>query len=282
MKYTNKLNLPEVFVNIYKNREEREPQINRFSVTELLKPTQEILLTRKYYKELEEDISECIPTLFGSAVHKVFEENSNPDESEVKLEIQIGEDTIVGIIDHVKDDEIQDYKTCTSSKVSKKDFSDHEMQIKIYALMRFKKYGVITRKGKLFYLIKDWSKIKSSVSSEYPKSPIYVHEFDITDSDYDLSEKYIKNKLNEIHNNIICNCTEEDTWYTGTTYAVYKNVGDKRAAYTTEDEQDAHNYISNKLNGAGEIQVRKGKHLKCELYCNVNKFCEQYNSYLKQ
>ena len=48
MKYTNKLNLPEVFVNIYKNREEREPQINRFSVTELLKPTQEILLTRKY------------------------------------------------------------------------------------------------------------------------------------------------------------------------------------------------------------------------------------------
>ena len=50
---------------------------------------------------------------------------------------------------------IEDYKTTNTSKVIKKDFSDHEMQIKIYALLRFKKYNIITRKGKLYYLMKD-------------------------------------------------------------------------------------------------------------------------------
>lgn len=277
MIYTNKLNLPEVFEKIYQNNF-REINPHRFSVTELLSPTKQILLSRKYYNEIEEDISDCIPALFGSAVHKVFEENSNPEESEVKLEVQFGEDTIVGIIDHVKDDEIDDYKTTSTSKVSKKDFSDHELQIKIYALLRFKKYGIITRKGKLFYLMKDWSKVKSTYSSDYPKSPIYVHEFNIEDSDYDFSEKYIKNKLNEIHSNLINFCSDEDRWYTGTKYAVYKNVGDKRASYITDNEQDAHNYIRNKCGGAGEIEVRKGNYLKCELYCSVNKFCDQYNS----
>lgn len=278
MKYTNKLNLPEVFTKIYQDNN-REINPHRFSVTELLSPTKQILLSRKYYNEIEEDISDCIPALFGSAVHKVFEENSNKDEAEIKLEVEFGEDTIVGIIDHAKDDEIDDYKTCSVSKVSKKDFSDHETQIKLYALLRFKRDGIITRKGKLFYLMKDWSKVKSAYSSDYPKSPIYVHEFNIEDSDYDYAETYIKNKLAEIHDNTVGYlCSEEDRWYTGTKYAVYKNAGDKRAAYVTDSEEDAHNYITNKCNGAGEIEVRKGNYLKCELYCSVNKFCDQYNS----
>ena len=41
-------------------------------------------------------------------------------------------------------------------------------------------------------------------------------------------------------------CTDEDRWYTGTKYAVYKKVGDARAAYVADTEKDAHNYITNK------------------------------------
>lgn len=281
MKYTNKLNLPKVFERL---NQSRELIPNRYSVTELLLSTQEIILTRKYYSEIEEDISDCIPALFGSAVHKVFEENSNPEESEVKLEYQFGEDTIVGIIDHVKDDLIEDYKTCSVSKITKQDFSEHELQIKLYAFLRFKKTGIITRKGTLYYLMKDWSKVKASTGGNYPNSPIYIHSFEIQDSDYDLAENYLTKKLSEIHHYLnvkdeeLLSCSDEERWYTGTDYAVYKNVGDKRAAYVTKDEEDAHNYITNKCNGSGEVQVRKGQNLKCELYCLVNKFCKQFKS----
>ena len=270
MIYTNKLNLPEVFTKVMK---EKEYDPNRYSVTEILKPTREILLTRKYYDKLEMDLSDGINTLFGSAVHKVFEENS--DNAEIKLEVQFDEDTLVGIIDHINEDEIEDYKTSSTSKVIKKDFKDHEMQIKIYALMRFKKEGIITRKGTLYYLMKDWSKVKAINSSNYPSSPIYVHRFEIQDSDYDYVEKYVKNKLKELHNPNIPQCSEEDKWYTGTKYAIYKHTGDKKAAYVADSEEDAHNYITNKCDGSGEIEVRKGNYLKCELYCLCNKFCRK-------
>ena len=270
MIYTNKLNLPGVFAKIVSSK---KPMNHRYSITELLSSTKEIKLTRKYWDSIEVDVSDCVNMLFGSAVHKVFEENSPFEESEVKYEVQFGEDTVVGIADNVVDDTISDYKTATTSK---KDFTDYEDQIKAYALLRFKKYGVITRKGIAYVLFKDWSKIKAQTSSNYPSSPIYVHKFDINDSDYDYIERKIKNKLKELNSEEVPNCTDEERWYTGTKYAVYRNASDKKAAYVTDSEDDAHNYITNKCDGAGEIQVRKGEYLKCKLYCNCNKFCDQW------
>lgn len=267
MKITNKLNLPEVFERIVSSN---PPKEHRYSVTELLNPTKEIKLTRKYWNEIELDVSDCVNMLFGSAVHKVFEENSPYEESEVKYEVQFDEDTIVGIADVVKDDEITDYKTATTSK---KDYKDYEDQILAYSLLRLKKTGYITRKGKAIVLFKDWSKIKAASGGNYPQSPIYVHKFDINDSDYDYIEKKIIDKLKELNQEEIPECTDEERWYTGTKYAVYKNVGDKRAIAVCDTEQEAHDCITNKCNGAGQIEVRKGEYLKCKHYCNCCKFC---------
>ena len=271
MKITNKLKLPESFE---KSLSKDEPKPNRYSVTELLKPVQEIILTRRYYSKIEIDVCDCVNMLFGTAVHKMFEEVSDKNESEIKYECEFGEDTIVGVADIVKDDEIGDYKTATTSK---KDFKDYEDQILMYALLRYKKTGVITKKGVVYVLFKDWSKIKASVNSNYPQSPIYVHKFNINDSDYDYIEKWIKDRLENIHEAEInlLECTDEERWYTGTKYAVYKNTGDKRAAIVCDTEEEAHNYITNKCDGAGEIEVRKGEYLKCKYYCNCSKFCKE-------
>jgi len=54
---------------------------------------------------------------------------------------------------------------------------------------------------------------------------------------------------------------------------VFKKVGDKKAAIVCDSEQEAHDYITNKCDGAGEIQVRKGECLKCKYYCKVSKWC---------
>lgn len=269
MKYTNKLNLP------FKLREDKDPVPHRYSVTELLSPSREIMLKRKYWNEIEIDMNDLVAALFGAAVHKMFEENTPEDKAEVKLEVDFGKDTIVGIMDYVDGDTIEDYKTATTSKVSKKDFGDYQDQVLAYALLRFIKYKVITRHGKIKILMKDWSKVKASKSTEYPQSPVFIYEFNIDDSDYDyIREKLIK-KLSVINGSELPECTDEEKWYTGTTYAVYRKAGDKRAAYTTDSEEDAHNYITNKLEGAGEIEVRKGQYLKCDLYCSVSKFCRR-------
>lgn len=276
MKYTNKLNLPESIVKSCVDHE--KPLLNRYSVTELLKSPQEIVLTRKHWENIEIDVSECINTLFGSAVHKVLEDNTdNPDiEKEVKMEYQFGKYIIVGKFDrrNLKEQLIEDYKTCTVSKISKKDFDNDYKQGMMYALFTYKTTGVIIRKLKFYNLMKDWGKIKCASISSYPSNPIYVWEYDIKDSDYDFIINYIKEKFNDIEN--FRKCTDEERWYTGTKYAVYKKVGDKKAIKICDTEIEAHEAITELCDGVGEIQVRKGEYLKCKYYCNVCKFCKQY------
>ena len=267
---TNKYNLPQALVNLVK---EKEYQENRYSVTELLNPTREILLTRKHAKEIEVEVSDTITALFGSAVHKLLEE-ADSNNAEVKLEYQMGKYTIVGITDKIDGDTIVDYKTCSVSKIQKQDFSEWRDQGLAYAWLIYKLTGEIKRKLKFHALLKDWSKLRLAKSANYPVSPLYTWEYTILDSDYDYIEDKIKNKLQNIESNNMEVCSLIDRWYTGDEYAVYKNAGDKRAAIVVDNEQEAHDYITNKLGGTGEIQVRKGESLKCKYYCKVAKFCE--------
>ena len=267
---TNRYNLPQALVNLVKDKEYID---NRYSITELLGPTREILLSRKYSKQIEVDVSDTITALFGSAVHKLLEE-ADPENAEVKMEYTYDGITIVGIADKMKDDAIEDYKTTSVSKVQKADFNDWRDQGLGYAWLNFKLTGEIKRKLRFHALMKDWSKVRCASSTNYPPHPLFTWEYDIQDSDYDYIEKRIKDKVAEVKAGRLIRCTDEERWYTGTKYAVYKNVGDKKATYVADTEEDAHNYIKNKL-GAAEIVVRKGECLKCKYYCKVAKFCEQ-------
>ena len=276
---TNRYNLPQALVNLTKDKEYIE---NRYSVTELLLPTREIILNRLYADEIEKDVSDVIPALFGTAVHNVLEANTPLLKgllTEQSLECQFGEVTVSGRIDllDMNNLEITDYKTCSVSKVMREDFEDFKLQGLAYAYMVWKRLGLIIKRLKFPCLLKDWSKIKSASSSNYPSSAIYIWKYDVQESDVDFIERYIKNKLKDIHDAEISlpMCTDEERWYTGTKYAVYKHAGDKKAAIVCDSEEEAHGYITNKCDGAGEIEVRKGEYLKCNHYCDCCKFCEE-------
>lgn len=281
MKTTNKLNLPQTFVNFY-NNEEKEIVENRYSVTEILKPIQQIILYRNHYKEITVDVADTVPAIFGSAVHYILEKNAPVSEnvfSEYKFEQEMfGKYTLVGICDllDLENKEVIDYKTSSVSKVQKGDFRDYYLQDMMYAYMTYLKFDVKIKKLKNYILMKDWSKIKFAKVSGYPTNPIYIWEKEISDSDFDFTERWLKERFEQIENGIV-KCSEEERWYTGTKFAVYKNVGDKRAALVADTEQEAHNYITNKCDGSGQIEVRKGENLKCLYYCDCKKFCKQYN-----
>lgn len=287
MKITNKLNLPESFMKYASRDDDHAPVPNRYSATEILGSTREIILNRRYYNDIEVDVSEMVPALFGTAVHQVLENNSPILESEIETECKVenvfGNNTLAGRIDllNLRDLAIEDYKTCSVSKVMHEDFQDWYMQGMEYAYLTFKQKGVILKHLEFYALMKDWSKLKASTSANYPQNPVYVWKYDISDSDYDFIEKYIKEKLSQLeaYQNVpddeLPMCTDEERWYTGTKYAVYKKAGDARAAYVADTEEDAHNYITNKCGGAGEIEVRKGEYLKCQHYCSCCKFCKR-------
>jgi len=276
MKYTNKLNLPESFAKFYKSTETKIIE-NRYSVTELLKPTQEIILFRKHANEVSCDIAECIPALFGTAVHELLEKNApEGDYSEYKLEFSIFGKIIVGITDLLSQDMkiITDYKTGTTSKVSRKDFNDFYYQGMMYAFGIFLNHNVKPQKLIFPILLKDWSKIKAASSPDYPKSPIYVWKYDIKDSDYDNILDFIKNKFKEI-DEMKMHCSDEDRWYSGTKYAVYKKKDDAKAKKIFDTIEEANAFAQE--NSCEYVQTRLGEYTKCNYYCDVRPFCEQFN-----
>lgn len=280
---TNKLNLPESFVN-YANRDDHEVVENRYSVTELLKSTREILLYRKYAGKINKDVSDLIPALFGTAVHNILEQSTPlycDMFTEEPVECEIDGTTISGRIDllNLRDFLIEDYKTCSVSKIMKQDFDDWKMQGIMYAYLLFKQRGIILKGLRFYALMKDWSKIKCATSANYPSSAVYVWKYDINDSDYDYIEQWFRSRIQEINNHLINNtlpeCTSEERWNTGDKYAVYKKAGDKRAYKIVNSEEEAHQLITDELGGAGEIEIRKGEDLKCNYYCDVCQFCKE-------
>lgn len=278
---TNKLNLPESFMN-YAIKDEHTIKENRYSVTELLKPVREILLYRKYADKINKDVSELIPALFGTAVHNVLENNTPLFANlytEEPVEYEFDGITVSGRIDllDLRKLTIEDYKTCSVSKIMKQDFDDWKMQGLMYAYLLFKQRGIIIKFLKFYGLIKDWSKIKCATSANYPTSPIYTYVYQLQDSDYDYIEQWLKEKLNQLNCEVLPECTNEERWNTGDKYAVYKKAGDKRAYKIVNSEEEAHQLITNELEGAGEIEIRKGEDLKCNYYCDVCQFCKEEN-----
>lgn len=276
MRHTNRLNLPEQFVRLA----ESDPHTykdNYYSVTELLKPVREIVLERVHRDEIVRDIADEIPAILGTAVHAIFQSAADPkDWPEVALEARFGDCAVTGRADLLSGEEIVDYKTTSSGKVMKGDFAEWERQVKCYAYLLFRSKGLIARKGTVYAIIKDWSKVKAASNPNYPQSAVVVHGFPIADSDYDETQSWIETRLAEIKAayETLPECTDEEKWYTGTKYAVFKNPGDKRAAAVLDSEDEAHTYITERLGGVGQIDVRKGQCLKCDHYCDCRAICK--------
>jgi len=71
MKLTNKRNLPAIFARAadpYK-------RIGDVSATGLLDPVQKTVITRRFWEQVEEDVSNRLWAIFGRAVHSLFEES---------------------------------------------------------------------------------------------------------------------------------------------------------------------------------------------------------------
>ena len=111
---TNNQNLPKPFVDaITKNYEYTD---KRYSVTSILKGYKEILLTRRHYSQIEQDVADSIWMILGSAVHKVLEEANDDDDllKEIKLTWELPNGyTLSGVADlySVKEKKVIDYNS---------------------------------------------------------------------------------------------------------------------------------------------------------------------------
>lgn len=281
MKITNKLNLPQPFVDAV--TKEYQYKDKQYSVTSILKDVREILLTRRHNNEIEQDVADMIWLIFGTAVHKVLEDSQEEDtefkEEHFVEEVENGY-KLSGQADlyNAKEKMVTDYKTCSVWKITYNDWDDYKKQLLMYG-WAFRKMGFPVEKGQIVAVVKDHSKTKAKIDSSYPQYPVYKKVFIFTDKDFEEIEKFIKGKFKEIsqYEDVLDDelplCSEEARWNDGDKYAV-KKKGNKRAlrVYDTMEEAETHLKQDENL----ELEVRKGEDKKCLEYCSCCEFCNYW------
>ena len=147
---TNKLGLPRAFEEMAKRDFTFDPKTYR--VTSLLKGIRETILEKRHAEEIEQDVSDMIWLLFGTAVHGILEKQQEEGHEikESRVSAEFGEYTLSGQFDLYNADEkkITDYKTCSVWKVIFGDYTDWRRQLLIYAYM-MRQIGFEVKSGEI-------------------------------------------------------------------------------------------------------------------------------------
>ena len=281
----NKLELPDALVKAMSP--DRHNEQGCVSTTTLLKGIKEIILTDRHWEEIKCDVSENVWALFGTGVHAILEKESPDTFTEEKFWEKVGDWNVTGRVDcyDMSKEIIYDYKCTSVWKIVFKNFEDWEMQGKIYAWL-LKQKGLNVKECRFIALLRDWSETESLRKEDYPKCQIYVHKFEITESDLEETEKFIKNKLEQLSTFVntpddnIPECTKEERWADETKYAVMKE-GRKTAIKVCTEKDEAEKMVK-ELGEKHYVEERKGKDKKCGRYCPCRAFCSYYKEHIAE
>lgn len=280
MNITNRLNLPQAFVQMAQRDYEYAP--NEYRVTSLLKGIRETILERRHSDEIEQDVSDMIWLLFGTAVHSVLEQQQeeNCEIKETRVKIPVGEYILSGQFDLYNGEtkKITDYKTASVWKIIYGNYEDWKKQLLIYAYM-MRSIGFDVDNGEIIALLKDHSKRDAKFKPDYPKLPVHPVNFNFTEQDFADIEQWLEDRFFEISlaemlpDDKLPLCTPEERFNSGDKYAVMKK-GRKTALRVLDSLEEAESYMAEK--GGDEIEIRPGEDKKCQDYCSVNQFCSYY------
>lgn len=287
---TNKYNLPDSIVKAVtgSNSEYSGPQAQatKISVTTLINPPRIHYLRCAHYKEITEDVSENIWRLLGSAVHYMLEQNQKETNTitEERINKEINGITISGAFDLYDSTtkEIHDYKTTSAYSVVYNPTGKPEWisQLNIYSWL-LESIGFPVLGMKIIAILRDWSESKYVPGGNYPEIPIAV--IDIPKWDKEKIEKYINERVALFKNcslmqeHLLPFCSDTEMWAKETTWAIMKE-GRKSAVKVCATEQEAKDNCASGCT----IVARPGDRLRCSRYCQVSKWCNQYQEYLKE
>lgn len=284
MKLTNKHGLPESIVNALRRPEYTKGKAH-LSVTQLINSPKIVALSKKFQDELEQDVSEMVWSLFGSAIHKVLEHGKDQNHIvEQRLHSEVDGYRVSGAIDlQIVSDAgraIRDYKTCSVWSVMNSKI-EWEQQLNCYAWLVEKVTGASVTDLGIVAIIRDWNRRDAARNEAYPPAPI--KELPIPLWPMEQREQYIQSRVHahaeaefaiESEGDVPA-CTPEEMWEKPTTYAL-KKKGGVRALKVYLSQEEANQALDPKTQ---EIEVRPGSRTRCESFCPVNHRCQQWRDY---
>lgn len=284
MKITNLHGVPATLMTLA-STEYYSKGASQYSVTELMSPPRIRRLREQYDEKVEQDVSDMLWQLLGSALHVVMERGQTEGHlTEERLYKEVDGVTVSGAIDLQEETPdgviITDYKFTSAWAVMQEKQEWHE-QLNIYkwlveTVKRKKVVGL-----KVCALIRDFSRHERKEG--YPASPVQMVDIPMWDSV--KTELYVRGRL-EMHRNAkvshdfgepLQECSKEERWERDTTYAV-KREGRKTAIRVFKTIEEA-NDLSQKEKGY--VETRVGESIRCAgNYCGVAEWCDQRQAHV--
>ena len=301
MEITNLTNLPLPLVEAIRNDTYIRGDAD-YTVTQLIDPPQLVYLTKKYQDQLTEDAADRIYSLLGQAIHTILERSESTEDSmiERRLKALYDDISISGQIDRVDFTRegqviVQDWKVASTWEYIYGIKPSRIQQLNCYAQLLRDDMDIWPTKLEVVYIFRDWQKSKATYAKKddnYPKHQVAVLEIPLWDRREAL--KFIKNKI-KLHlaypnhylphqiaelNNPNTRCTDEERWKNPTRWAV-RNPEAKRAMRVFDTTEEAEIFMQNQKNSDLIIEKRTSEPKRCNNYCPVSEFCQQYQTELQ-
>jgi hypothetical protein len=271
MNLTNIHGLPDALVNAIKN----DPYTGGgdISVTKLIDAPQLRVLRKKYANLVVEDVSDRIWALMGQAVHTVLERAGTSALVEERLYSTVDGWSVSGQYDrlHLQDGVLQDWKVCSVYKA--KGDSGWERQLNCLRWLAHKN-GYEVSRLQVIAIFRDWKPSEAKRNPDYPQRNVAIIEvpvWTLQEAEEYVRQRVMLHKAADAQDNPApIECTEEERWYSGTSYALMKDGGKraKRVVFIKEELGE--------IPDGHYVEERPGVNRRCEGYCEVAPFCEQY------
>lgn len=275
-----------------------------FSVTELNNPPRISALKKRHSKHIVMDCINRFYTLFGTAMHYVMQiakiDGAIIEQrfvfpfkvDGVTYQISMASDYVYPL--RAKLYEMLDFKTTSIFAIKHGAKMDWIQQMNIYRYgFVFQGYDIVSLKIVAF--LRDWSYTDAFVKKirDYPKEQIVLLPVHLWDKK--TTEKYLTDRIrlhaaarNQTDSELPA-CTPQERWEKFTCWAVLKKPnGDAvtgMAKFATKEE--AEEAMAKREEAQKEkkslkqyktmvVAFRPGENTRCERYCEVNNFCDQY------
>jgi hypothetical protein len=277
-KITNRLQLPQPIVDAVAADSYSRGDAD-ISVTSLIDPPRLVALREKHWNDITEDASDRIWSLMGQSMHAVLERASRTGISERRLFIIVEGWKVSGGMDHydatvIENETLTDYKLTTVYKFKNGGYDPKfEQQLNIYAEM-LRQHGESVNFLKIVGILRDWSRAKARQEEGYPERDVVIRDIPLWAPK--KAQEFIRERviLHQQARLSLPQCTEEERWAKPAVYAV-KKKGGKRADALFDSKAAAEAHAS--MRGPDySIEFRPGQSTRCEDYCPVSEFCEQF------
>ena len=291
MKITNKYNLPEALIRAIADDEyDRGDSI--ISVTGLISPPRINILQELNKDNLESDAVDRIPSLLGTAVHKILEKGAKTLENHIveeRLFADINGWRVSGAVDLQIDNGdgtwgICDYKI-TGVYSATSDKPEWEQQLNCYAYLSRLVHGRNVTSLKIIAILRDWMRKQAEIKADYPQAqvavidiPLWTQEEQKAFVEGRVSLHQAARKAVDTGDNLAY-CTDQERWVRGESWALIKEG--RKSAVKLYDNEDEANEAAARAGSGHSVQHRAGSAIRCAgNYCLVSAWCRQWQEEL--